>query len=107
MLTDGAGADASPRHWQASRTRATSTTGGARPRPTPPTSPPPTDPAGVDAPRLLHLDEREGAVLLWLEDVEGYDARDWELDELVAFAGALGRAQGRMAADGRMGPTLD
>jgi len=100
VLTDGDGADASPRHWQASEdprhfnfwrreaeVYAADLAAAYRP-------------AGVDAPRLLHLDEREGAVLLWLEDVEGFDARDWELDELVAFAGALGRAQGHIAAMG-------
>lgn len=55
---------------------------------------------GVDAPRLLHLDDQGDAVVLWLEDIEGYEAADWTLDELVAFAGALGRAQGRVAAEG-------
>lgn len=100
VLTDGAGADAAPRHWQASddprhfnywRREAEIYLSDL---------PALYRPAGVDAPRLLHLEDRADVVLLWLEDIEGFEASAWELDELVAFAGALGVAQGRLAAMG-------
>jgi hypothetical protein len=99
VVTDGSGAD-SPAHWEASadphhfnywrrEVEWYAADGAARFRP-----------EGVDAPRLLHLDDRGTSAVLWLEDVEGYDATEWELDEYAAFAGALGRAQGRAAVEG-------
>ena len=100
VVADGAGAD-SPEHWEASHelrhfnywrreieAYAADLAAEFRPH-------------GVDAPRLLHLDDPgQGAAVLWLEDVEGYGATDWDLGEFAAFAGALGQAQGRLAAAG-------
>jgi hypothetical protein len=100
VLTDGHDADASPRHWQASDDPRHFNYWRREPEAYLADLASAFRPAGVDAPRLLHLEDRGDTVLLWLEDVEGYDARDWELDELVAFAGALGAAQGRIAAVG-------
>jgi hypothetical protein len=100
VVTDGAGDRAAPAHWEASadlrhfnywrrEVEAYASDLAAEFRPD-----------GVDAPRLLALDDRGDTAVLWLEDVEGYGAAEWELEELAAFAYALGRAQGRIAAAG-------
>jgi hypothetical protein len=59
------------------------------------------EPDGLGAPALL--DERElddGTVVLVLEDVAGRTGGALTVDDLVAFAAALGRAQGRLAVGG-------
>ena len=56
--------------------------------------------SGCGAPRLLAADERPGRVALWLEDVVGTPGSDIGVDGIVAVAGALGRAQGRLSAGG-------
>lgn len=58
-------------------------------------------PDGLDAPDLLHLDERaDGTVVLWLAAVDGRSAAALTVDDIVEVAGRLGRAQGRLAATG-------
>ncbi len=64
-------------------------------------------PDGLDAPELLHLDERaDGTVVLWLGVVEGRTAAALTVDDVVDVAGRLGRAQGRLAAGGWEEPWL-
>jgi hypothetical protein len=59
------------------------------------------EPDGVGAPALVAADEtHDGAVVLWLEDVRGRTGPDLEVDDLVALAHALGRAQGRLCTAG-------
>jgi len=58
-------------------------------------------PAGLDAPTPLLIDERsDGTTVLWLEWVDGPSGQDLGVEGLAAFAGALGRAQGRLAEGG-------
>lgn len=58
-------------------------------------------PDGIDAPELLRLDERaDGTVVLWLAAVDGRTAAALTVDDIVEVAGRLGRAQGRLAAEG-------
>jgi hypothetical protein len=55
------------------------------------------------------LDRREladGSVELWLEDVPGLPGAEWSTAHHAAFAGALGRGQGRTAVTWRDGPAL-
>jgi hypothetical protein len=58
-------------------------------------------PDGVAAPALIASDDaRDGAVVLWLEDVHGRTGGDLRVLDLVDLAHALGRAQGRLAVQG-------
>jgi hypothetical protein len=61
--------------------------------------PPPYPDSGVRGPRLLGRFERgDGAIALWLEDVDGRSGADLSLDDFAGFARRLGEAQGRIAA---------
>jgi hypothetical protein len=58
-------------------------------------------PDGVGAPALVELEETDdGAAILWLEDVDGRAGSALAVDDLVALARSLGRAQGGLAAAG-------
>ncbi|MEV0583651.1 phosphotransferase [Nonomuraea sp. NPDC050310] len=51
--------------------------------------------AGIRAPRLLEVVERDGGKLaLWTEDVAGQPGAAWSAERHVRLAGQLGRAQG-------------
>ena len=100
VVTDGSQADHSPEYWEASHeprhfnywrreVEAYADDLAARFR---------LD--GVEAPRLLELGDRGSTVVLWLEDVEGTTAPSWDLVTYATFAADLGRAQGRLAAEG-------
>jgi hypothetical protein len=62
--------------------------------------------AGIRGPRLLRrVDRPDGAVALWLEDVEGRTGAELSVADLGAFARRLGEAQGRIAVAGAPQPT--
>ena len=55
--------------------------------------------AGVRGPELLgHFDRPDGDVALWLEDVPGVPAAEWDLPAFARAARRLGRAQGAYLA---------
>jgi hypothetical protein len=62
-------------------------------------APAPYRAAGVRGPALLaRLDRPNGDVALWLEDVQGAGAADWDLTQFETAAHRLGRAQGAYVA---------
>jgi hypothetical protein len=61
-------------------------------------TPEPYRTAGVRSPKLFaRIDRSDGDVALWMEDVQGQPAADWDLPAFARAARRLGRAQGAYA----------